>query len=69
MGDQGRTYPHLRCPYAALFMKENFIFLSDLKKGIIESEPSNGKIEWSKEFPGKYKWRSSPTAGDGKFTL
>ena len=28
--------------------------------------PQNGKIEWSIELPGKYKWRSSPTAGDGK---
>ena len=27
------------------------------------------KIEWSLELPGKYKWRSSPTAGDGKIYI
>ena len=28
--------------------------------------PKTGEIEWSISLPGKYKWRSSPTAGDGK---
>ena len=26
-------------------------------------------IEWSITLPGRYKWRSSPTAGDGKILM
>jgi outer membrane protein assembly factor BamB len=40
--------------------------LSDLKKTLSRVDPKNGNVEWSLELPGKYKWRSSPTAGDGK---
>ena len=29
-------------------------------------EPKTGKALWTIALPGKYKWRSSPTAGDGK---
>ena len=49
-----------------LFYDGKFYILSDLKKVLSRVNPQNGKIEWSKELPGKYKWRSSPTAGDGK---
>ena len=49
-----------------LFYQEKFFILSDLKKSLSRVDPVSGKIEWSLELPGKYKWRSSPTAGDGK---
>jgi len=49
-----------------LFYQGKFFILSDLKKNLSRVTPQTGKIEWSLELPGKYKWRSSPTAGDGK---
>ena len=49
-----------------LFYKGKFFILSDLKKNLSRVNPQTGKIEWSLELPGKYKWRSSPSAGDGK---
>jgi outer membrane protein assembly factor BamB len=52
-----------------LFYKEKFFILSDLKKILARVNPTDGKVEWSLELPGKYKWRSSPTAGDGKIYI
>ena len=52
-----------------LFYDEKFFILSDLRKTLARVDPESGKIEWSLELPGKYKWRSSPTAGDGKIYL
>lgn len=52
-----------------LFYKEKFFILSDLKKTLARVNPTDGKVEWSLELPGKYKWRSSPTAGDGKIYI
>ena len=49
-----------------LFYQKKFFILSDLKKTLSRVDPKNGNVEWSLELPGKYKWRSSPTAGDGK---
>ena len=52
-----------------LFYQNKFFILSDLKKILARVDPVRGKIEWSIELPGKYKWRSSPTAGDGKIYM
>ncbi len=49
-----------------LFYDESFFILSDLRKTLSRVDPKDGQILWSCELPGKYKWRSSPTAGDGK---
>ena len=49
-----------------LFYENKFFILSDLRKILSRVNPETGGIEWSLELPGKYKWRSSPTAGDGK---
>ena len=49
-----------------LFYAGKFYILSDLRKNLSRVDPLTGKIEWSLPMPGKYKWRSSPTAGDGK---
>jgi outer membrane protein assembly factor BamB len=49
-----------------LFYKGHFYILSDLRKSLSKVEPKTGKILWSSEMPGKYKWRSSPTGADGK---
>ena len=49
-----------------LFYDGSFFILSDLRKTLSRVKPKSGKVEWSCELPGKYKWRSSPTAGDGK---
>lgn len=49
-----------------LFYRNKFFILSDLRKILSRVNPKTGEIEWSLELPGKYKWRSSPTAGDGK---
>ena len=49
-----------------LYYREKFFILSDLRKSLSRVDPLTGKIEWTISMPGKYKWRSSPTAGDGK---
>ena len=49
-----------------LFYDGKFFILSDLRKSLSRVDPKTGDIEWSIALPGKYKWRSSPTAGDGK---
>ena len=49
-----------------LYYDGKFFILSDLRKNLSRVHPKTGEIEWSIPLPGKYKWRSSPTAGDGK---
>lgn len=49
-----------------LYYAGKFFILSDLRKSLSRVDPKTGNIEWSITLPGKYKWRSSPTAGDGK---
>jgi outer membrane protein assembly factor BamB len=49
-----------------LFYKGKFYVLSDLRKAMSKVDPATGKIEWTVEMPGKYKWRGSPTAADNK---
>ncbi len=64
---QTREKPYLTSDVPTpLFYDNKFFILSDLKKVLSKVNPDNGKIEWSLELPGKYKWRSSPTGGDGK---
>ena len=52
-----------------LYYQNKFYILSDLRKNLSQVNPESGKAEWTTELPGKYKWRSSPTAGDGKIYL
>lgn len=52
-----------------LYYREKFFVLSDLRKVLSRVQPKSGKAEWSLDLPGKYKWRSSPTGGDGKIFL
>ena len=52
-----------------LFYENKFFILSDLRKILSRVNPETGGIEWNLELPGKYKWRSSPTAGDGKIYI
>ena len=49
-----------------LFYRGDFFILSDLRKNLSRVDPKTGKSSWSLTLPGKYKWRGSPTAGDGK---
>ncbi len=49
-----------------LFYDGKFYVLSDLKKALTRMDPKTGKVEWTISMPGKYKWRASPTAADGK---
>lgn len=52
-----------------LFYRKKFYILSDLKKKLFQVDPQTGSTQWSVDLPGKYKWRSSPTAGDGKIYI
>ena len=52
-----------------LFFENKFFILSDLRKALSRVDPKSGKVEWKLELPGKYKWRSSPTGGDGKIYI
>ena len=52
-----------------LFYENKFFILSDLRKVLSRVRPENGEVEWKLELPGKYKWRSSPTGGDGKIYI
>ena len=49
-----------------LFYRGKFYILSDLRKNLSAVNTKSGKAIWTTTLPGKYKWRSSPTAGDGK---
>jgi len=48
-----------------LFYEDNFFILSDLKKSLSRVNPNSGEVEWRISLPGKYKWRSSPSAAGG----
>ena len=52
-----------------LFYRDRFYILSDVKKNLSCVDPRSGDLVWQIILPGKYKWRSSPTAGDGKVFL
>lgn len=52
-----------------LFYKDCFFLLSDLQKCLTKLSPSDGRVFWTINLPGKYKWRSSPTAADDKLFL
>jgi outer membrane protein assembly factor BamB len=49
-----------------LYYTGHFFILSDLRKALSKVDPKTGKILWTTPMPGRYKWRASPTAGDGK---
>lgn len=49
-----------------LYYKGKFYVLSDLRKAMSKVDPATGKIEWTSQMPGKFKWRGSPTAADNK---
>jgi len=52
-----------------LFFENKFYVLSDLRKVLSCLNPNDGKVIWKVSLPGKYKWRSSPTGGDGKIFI
>jgi len=52
-----------------LFFENKFYVLSDLRKVLSCLNPDDGKVIWKVSLPGKYKWRSSPTGGDGKIFI
>jgi len=52
-----------------LFFNDKFYVLSDVKKNLSCLNPEDGKVIWKVSLPGKYKWRSSPTGGDGKIFI
>ena len=52
-----------------LYYLNRFYVLSDVKKNLSCLNEDNGEIIWNLPLPGKYKWRSSPTAGDGKIYI
>ena len=52
-----------------LFYRGFFYVLSDLRQNISKLDPENGAVIWTLKLPGKYKWRASPTAADGKIYL
>jgi len=49
-----------------LFYQGKFFVLSDVRKALSRVDPSTGRVEWTIEMPGRYKWRASPTGADGK---
>jgi outer membrane protein assembly factor BamB len=48
------------------FYDGDFFVLSDLRKNLSRVEPATGKVKWSCPMPGRAKFESSPTFGDGK---
>jgi outer membrane protein assembly factor BamB len=52
-----------------LFYDNYFYILSDLRKNLSKIEPHDGSLIWKVDLPGKYKWRASPSAADGKIYL
>ena len=52
-----------------LYYRHRFYVLSDLRKNLSCLDEDTGEIVWNLSLPGKYKWRSSPTGGDGKIYL
>jgi outer membrane protein assembly factor BamB len=52
-----------------LFYDNHFYVLSDLRKNLSKVQPNNGSLIWKVDLPGKYKWRASPSAADGKIYI
>ena len=52
-----------------LFYQNKFFILSDLKKSLSRVNPKNGKVEWTIELPGKYKWRHLRLVETERFIL
>jgi len=48
------------------FYDGDFFVLSDLRKSLSRVEAVTGKVKWSCLMPGRAKFESSPTFGDGK---
>ena len=51
------------------FYQDDFFILSDVRKALSRTEPKTGKVKWSLELPGRYKYEASPLAADGKIYL
>jgi outer membrane protein assembly factor BamB len=49
-----------------LFYDGDFFVLSDVQNALVRVEPRTGKVKWNVELPRGAKYRSSPTAADGK---
>ena len=52
-----------------LFYDGDFFVLSDVRKNLSRVNPSDGKVKWSVELPGRRKFESSPTGADGRIYL
>ena len=48
------------------FYDGDFFVLSDVRKNLSRVEPKTGKVKWVCPMPGRAKFESSPTIGDGK---
>ena len=51
------------------YYQGDFFILSDVRKALSRTEPKTGKVKWSLELPGRYKYEASPLAADGKIYL
>ena len=50
------------------FSDGHFFVLSDATRDdrMVKLVPATGKVVWSTELPGRFKWEASPTVADGK---
>lgn len=51
------------------FYQGDFFILSDVRKALSRVEPTSGKVKWTIELPGRYKFEASPLAADNKIYL
>lgn len=51
------------------FYQGDFFILSDVRKALSRVEPKTGKVKWTIELPGRYKFEASPLAADNKIYL
>jgi outer membrane protein assembly factor BamB len=51
------------------FYDGDFFVLSDLRDSLSRVEPRTGKVKWTIDTPGDYKYEASPLAADGKIYL
>lgn len=51
------------------YYQNDFFILSDVRKALSRVEPKTGKVKWSIELPGQYKYEASPLTADGKVYL
>ena len=51
------------------YYDNDFFVLSDVRKALSRVEPRTGRVKWSLELPGQYKYEASPLAADGKIYL